>query len=306
MLRNCLWCFLTTYSRVQRVKKTTQCIRNTFTGCHNRCFHNKISRLFRWENLKKKTFHTNVQRKLRGISYISGACLFIAYATKEKIKKDEKPDVENIKRQQQEVENFTSPYASNTVRNVENNAIWSGVFFEVGLGVIGFTASPTLFFQGCLGAVPLLGLVYAFEKLPFQWLKETSSLTERIISELFLSKKTTEILLICVCTGFAEEIAFRGFFYTWLVSNQGFSILQGLLVSSICFGLFHPISPTYVCIASLAGTYFGSLYVLSGQNIFIPAVAHAVYDFVVLEWSRRQLLRKQSHWDSSKVISHDK
>jgi membrane protease YdiL (CAAX protease family) len=191
-----------------------------------------------------------------------------------------------------------------------STVILSGLFFEISLGLTGslfawklglpvfgkgFHISPSIFLQGAIACVPLLGFVYVLEQLPFQWLKETASQTQRIIAEVFLPRSSPEIGLLCACTGLAEEVAFRSFLYSWLVSRMHLSATQGLIVSSVVFGLFHPVSPAYVYIASLAGSYFGFLYIVSGNNIVVPAVAHAVYDYVILEISRYQMIQKNSN-----------
>ncbi|EME32009.1 abortive infection protein-like protein [Galdieria sulphuraria] len=191
----------------------------------------------------------------------------------------------------------------------ETRVLLSGLVFEIGLGLTGslfawklglpvlgkgFHISPFTLLQGALASIPLLGFVYFIEQLPFQFLKETASETQRIIAEVFLYRRSSEIGLLCMCTGIAEEIAFRSFLYSWLVSIVHLSTCQGLLLSSFLFGLFHPVSPAYVYIASLAGSYFGFLYIMTGNNVFVPAVAHAVYDYVILEISRYQMLRNKS------------
>lgn len=206
------------------------------------------------------------------------------------------------KEQSEEPDDLFFP-SKNKTQLGEGSILLSGLVFEMSLGVAGslcawklglpifgkgFHVSLATFLQGTLGAVPLLGFVYLIEQLPFQWLKETASQTQRIIAEYFLSKSRSEIGVLCVCTGIAEEIAFRSFLFSWLVSRMNLSTPQGLIVSSVVFGVFHPVSPAYVCIASLAGSYFGFLYIITGNNVFVPAVAHAVYDFVVLEVSRNQ------------------
>ncbi|GJQ12018.1 hypothetical protein GpartN1_g3809.t1 [Galdieria partita] len=202
---------------------------------------------------------------------------------------------------------------SKVTKSREKSVVLSGLVFEIGLGLTGllcawksglpvfgkgFHISPYTCLQGVFATIPLLGFVYLIEKLPFKFLKETASQTQRIIAEVFLPRSSTEIGLLCVCTGIAEEIAFRSFLYSWLIARIHLSVPQGLILSSCVFGLFHPVSPAYVCIASLAGSYFSFLYIVSGNNVFVPAITHAFYDYVILEISRYQLSRQKGNFSN--------
>jgi membrane protease YdiL (CAAX protease family) len=47
------------------------------------------------------------------------------------------------------------------------------------------------------------------------------------------------------------------------------------------FGLAHPMSTTYVVLATVVGVYLGGLLLVT-DNLLAPIVAHAAYDFVAL------------------------
>ena len=60
----------------------------------------------------------------------------------------------------------------------------------------------------------------------------------------------------------------------------------GLLLASLLFGLFHPISLTYMIIASILGLYLG-LVLYAGGNLISVIVVHAFYDFAALGYLLR-------------------
>jgi membrane protease YdiL (CAAX protease family) len=55
----------------------------------------------------------------------------------------------------------------------------------------------------------------------------------------------------------------------------------------------HPMTPAYAVLASLAGAYLGWAY-LATENLLVPVLAHALYDFTALVY----LLRKPGAADT--------
>jgi membrane protease YdiL (CAAX protease family) len=107
-----------------------------------------------------------------------------------------------------------------------------------------------------------------------------------------LELRPSELILISICAGVGEELLFRGWLMYWIM--QGADVLipsevvvvVALLVSSIVFGLFHPITPLYIVLATIMGLYFGVLVLLTG-NLLVPIAAHATYDAVQLIMTAR-------------------
>jgi membrane protease YdiL (CAAX protease family) len=54
-----------------------------------------------------------------------------------------------------------------------------------------------------------------------------------------------------------------------------------LVVSSVLFGLLHPITPTYAVLAGLIGAYLGGVWLANG-NLLVVVIVHALYDFIAL------------------------
>lgn len=118
-----------------------------------------------------------------------------------------------------------------------------------GLGAIGIDPPDLSRFEAIRGSLPLL-LLY----LTISW--------------------TT--------AGFGEEIVWRGFILGRLA--QGFGGGKGswvfsLLFTSVVFGLLHAYQGVVgMALTGVAGLVLGSLYLLSGRNLWASIIAHAVTD----------------------------
>jgi membrane protease YdiL (CAAX protease family) len=92
------------------------------------------------------------------------------------------------------------------------------------------------------------------------------------------------LAMMAAGAGIGEEALFRGVLQNWVieqVANTGlaeFSVVLGVFVSSIAFGLAHAITASYFIFALAAGVVFGFQYL----NCGLPAAAftHALYDFI--------------------------
>ena len=107
-------------------------------------------------------------------------------------------------------------------------------------------------------------------------------LIERIDAEvapLFQGIGPFGLALLAALAGLGEEALFRGVAQPWLAGLL--SPWPAVALTSLAFGLLHPVSLAYAILAAMAGAYFGALVVLSG-NLLVPVVAHAGYDLVAL------------------------
>ena len=59
---------------------------------------------------------------------------------------------------------------------------------------------------------------------------------------------------------------------------------RGAGLASLLFGLFHPISVTYMVIAALLGLYLGAMFWVADGNLLTVMVTHALYDFAALAY----------------------
>ena len=152
---------------------------------------------------------------------------------------------------------------------------------------------------GCLAAIPVLLVVELIRRIPWEPIRELERLTEDGMIKTLLELRPTELIVISICAGIGEELLFRGWMLYWLAEGASatasattsapapLAMGAALVVSSIVFGLFHPITRLYVVLAALMGLYFGALVIYT-ENLMVPIAAHATYDAVQLIVTARQ------------------
>lgn len=150
-------------------------------------------------------------------------------------------------------------------------------------------------FYGCLAALPILLLIDLIRRIPWEPIRELERLTDDGMISALLKLRPSELIVISICAGIGEELLFRGWLMYWLAGDEGLTgnaspppiaLAAALIVSSIVFGLFHPITKLYVVIATAMGLYFGALVLWTG-NLLVPIAAHATYDAVQLIMTAR-------------------
>lgn len=98
---------------------------------------------------------------------------------------------------------------------------------------------------------------------------------------LFRGASYLQLVLLSAVAGIGEEALFRGVLMGWLGKFMNPWLALG--ISGILFGLGHLITPTYAILAGLLGCYLGSLVILC-NNLLVAMVAHALYDYVALNY----------------------
>ncbi|MCL2348235.1 MAG: CPBP family intramembrane metalloprotease [Planctomycetaceae bacterium] len=146
------------------------------------------------------------------------------------------------------------------------------------LGMIEFTS--TAFFEGAIAAAPIMLFFGCFFLFPWRSVEFVRRFLKTVYLDFIRHCSVTQLLLISILAGIGEELMFRGVLQTgvaqWIGGTNG--QITGLLIASLAFGLVHPISKWYVLICFLVGIYLGLLF-LRSDNLLIPMVAHAFYDF---------------------------
>jgi membrane protease YdiL (CAAX protease family) len=102
---------------------------------------------------------------------------------------------------------------------------------------------------------------------------------ENELFPLFRSIQAGELLVLVVLVGLGEEILFRG------VLQQEIGLVGASLVFGILHGPSRSLWPLAVW-ASAMGACLGLIYQASG-NLVVPALAHALYDFVAITYAKR-------------------
>ena len=94
------------------------------------------------------------------------------------------------------------------------------------------------------------------------------------------------IALIALAAGVSEEILFRGVLQGYAAAHL--PIAAALLLPNLLFGLLHARTALYALIAGVVGCWLGVVYAYT-NNLLAPIVAHALYDVVALEVTRRAI-----------------
>ncbi len=158
-----------------------------------------------------------------------------------------------------------------------------------------FWKEPTALVEALVGLAavgPLLLLFFACLRWPIGPLKRIERFCKVVLRPMFAPCSLLDLAGIALLAGFGEEMLFRGVF------QEAFrywtnSVLVGLILASVLFGLCHAITPTYAVLATLMGAYLG--YLMLATNNLLPAiVAHAVYDFIALVILTRRKVEEPS------------
>ena len=102
---------------------------------------------------------------------------------------------------------------------------------------------------------------------------------DRELAPLLKECHWSDYLLISIAAGVGEEMLFRGLIQGAL--SLFFGPWAGVSAAAILFGLLHPVSMTYVVVATSLGAYLGVVWLVTG-NLLSVMVAHAIYDFLAL------------------------
>jgi len=142
---------------------------------------------------------------------------------------------------------------------------------------------------GTVATIPLAFFMWVCSRSSLGILKELMRNVEEQIVPLFRGASTRNLLFVSALAGIGEECLFRGVLQAELTGWLGLG--WALALSSLIFGLAHLITPTYAVFAGLIGAYFGVLMILT-DNLLVPVMAHALYDYVAL----RFLLSPHRRW----------
>ena len=139
---------------------------------------------------------------------------------------------------------------------------------------------------GLIAAAPLFVVMLLTVHYPIGPLGPLRRDVERLVVPMFRGSSLGEMLVIATLAGIGEEFLFRGAIQRGVEQWSG-SPWAGLAIGSVLFGLVHPVSTTYVVLAALIGVYLGWLLIAT-DNLFVPIVAHAAYDFAALVYLVRR------------------
>jgi membrane protease YdiL (CAAX protease family) len=151
---------------------------------------------------------------------------------------------------------------------------------------------------GMIAVLPLLGLLLACHYVPWRPILELRRVFDNLIVPMFRNCTWVELAAISFLAGVGEELLFRGVFQTAMVDwssdflpHTSAAAMVGdwiaIVSVAILFGLLHAVNAAYAVLAALMGLYLGWLFVAT-ENLAVPIVAHAVYDFLALVYLLRE------------------
>ncbi|PQA86738.1 CPBP family intramembrane glutamic endopeptidase [Hyphococcus luteus] len=192
-----------------------------------------------------------------------------------------------------------------TPQTPEPRAFLMVILGTIGLGVAAYAFSLVLgvpmaqrirpdindFAIGVIATLPLAGFLWWFSNTTLEHFASFRKSQIKFFSEIGFEFTPSRIALMAVCAGISEELLFRGLLQTWIA---GFAPLAvAIILSNVVFGMLHMRTILYAVIAGLVGVYLGVLFAVT-DNLLAPMAAHALYDAVALEYTRRAVVNYQS------------
>ena len=146
------------------------------------------------------------------------------------------------------------------------------------------TVTPFAVAFGVLGTFPMFLLCYLVYKLPGKAIEFTRRFMKTMYHDFVRHCSVMQLLLVAMMSGIGEELLFRGILQTTIThwcGGETRGLVLAIVITSILFGLAHPISKLYVFLCFVIGLYLGAVFVWSGNNLIAPILLHAIYNFVI-------------------------
>ena len=139
--------------------------------------------------------------------------------------------------------------------------------------------TETALANGVIGTIPLILIFLAFEQIQAKSVGNIRRLLLETLGPGLLDRHWTDLLILALIAGIAEELLFRGVIQPWI--EQFWGVTAGLVISNCMFGLVHAVTPLYALLAGLVGIYLGlSLNYGTEKNLLVPIIIHGLYDFL--------------------------
>jgi len=159
-------------------------------------------------------------------------------------------------------------------------------------------AWSSLLVWGVVATFPMLAYLLVFHFWTPAFFRPMQQFVDTKLKPLFKNSSVLELLVLSLLAGICEELFFR-----WCLQGGITSVLEGqigatpamivgLVVASIIFGGCHWVNASYGITTMLVGAYLGLTMVWTSSWI-VPAIAHALFDFVALIYIARTPARFQ-------------
>ncbi len=144
---------------------------------------------------------------------------------------------------------------------------------------------------GIVATIPLLVYLYFSIKSEFKAFNYIREFLVESLGPLLCKYDWWELFGLSLIVGFGEELLFRGVLQHWMT---WYGPGMALVFSNIIFGLAHPHSKGYVVMVFLVGLYLGGcLYLTEDQNLLVPMITHALYDFIAFLVIKKMYINRQ-------------
>ena len=134
------------------------------------------------------------------------------------------------------------------------------------------------------GTIPMLVLCRFLYVLPFKTVEFTRRFLHSVYRDFIRHCSVMQLLLVAIMSGIGEELLFRGILQTSITNGCGggiWGLAIGVVLTSALFGIVHPINKLYVFLCFVIGIYLGLLFAWSDNNLIVPIIIHALYNFVI-------------------------
>ena len=153
---------------------------------------------------------------------------------------------------------------------------WEGLALGLGIGAV-------------VGGL-LAGGMLLVQLIPLEAIRSLNDRSTHQLMQLLRGLSIPQLIAVALTAGVGEELLFRGWLMQFLTGEMANCTQQeiffGILVSSLVFGFAHPMSVSYVIVATLMGVVLGTLYWYY-DNLLVPIVAHWIYDAILMVWLTR-------------------
>ncbi len=166
-------------------------------------------------------------------------------------------------------------------------ALWGLYDHRQPLQKLNLSQSTQFMVWGIAATIPLLVFLVVFHFSPIAAFRPMREFCRVHLQPIFQGSSTAELAILSILAGIGEELLFRWCLQGGISSlletraGMGAAMIIGLMVASILFGLCHWVNTGYGIMTMTAGAYFGLVMIGTGSWL-VPAVAHALYDFVAL------------------------
>lgn len=152
---------------------------------------------------------------------------------------------------------------------------------------------------GVAATIPMLIYLVLFHFWTPKFYRPMQQFVDVKLKPIFKNSSILEMLLLSLMAGFCEEIFFRwclqGGITSVLLSKVGIvaATFIGVGIASLLFGGCHWVNASYGITTLIVGAYLGWIMVWSGSWL-VPAIAHALFDFVAMIYIARSPPRPSS------------